>query len=342
MKALFRALVMVAAVLAASVGCTTDTPETVVLVTYSGYALPADAAAAFRAETGYRIELRAAGDAGEALNRAILTSGRPEGDVFFGVDNTFLGRAVGSDAFSPYRSKVADGLPGDLRLDRTGVFTPIDTGDVCVDADASWFAEHRLAVPTTLDDLADPRYKDLLVVQDPARSSPGLAFLAGTHSVFGDRADDYWKRLKANGVAVSPSWDDAYSTRYTVNGGDRPLVVSYASSPPAEVVFADPPIESPASTVVTSTCVRQVEFAAVLRGASHPEIARRLVDFMLSPKWQAALPLSNFVNPAVRSTPLPEVFTRFSPTIANPVTLDPSVVGRERDQWIAAWRDVMQ
>ena len=316
--------------------------ETVTLVTYSGYVLPEVAAKAFTKRTGIAIKVISTDDAGAALNRALLNAGSPEGDVFFGVDNTFLSRAQDSDAFTPHRPTGLVHVPKELQLDDSGRFTPIDEGSVCIDYDTAWFADHQLEPPTSLADLTDPRYSDLLLVEDPAASSPGLAFLAATRATSGDRTDQYWSALKANGVAVAASWDDAWNTRYTVNGGDRPLVVSYASSSPAEVVFSDPKIDAPRSGVISSTCVRQVEFAAVLAGTAHPDSARRLVDEMLTESWQSELPLSNFVYPARTAVKLPAEFDKWAQRPADPITIDAATIGAQRDDWITAWRNVME
>lgn len=316
--------------------------RTVVLVSYSGYALPEKAAAAFTERTGWRIKVIDGGDAGTILSAAILTAGRPEGDVLFGVDNTFLTRAQESDAFARHEPASLESLPAEVRLDHSGRFTPVDTATVCVNADKSWFDGRGLALPTDLESLAEPAYRDLLVVEHPATSSPGLAFLAATHAEFGTGAEDYWKRLRDNGVAVSGSWSDAYNTRYTVNGGDRPLVVSYASSPPAEVIFSEGARTEPASVVLGSTCFQQVEFAAVLAGARHPEGAKLLVEEMLGEEWQAALSLSNFVYPVRPGTPLPDEFRKWATPVADPLSLDPETIGRGRDDWLTAWRGIME
>lgn len=316
--------------------------DRVVLVTYAGYALPEDAVAAFTERTGIRVEIRTFEDAGTALSQAMLTAPVPEGDVLFGVDNTLLTRAVASDAFVAHQAASVQLVDPALRLDPSGTFTPIDYGDVCVNADTEWFARRGLPIPRNLEDLTDPAYRDLLVVQSPVTSSPGLAFLVATRVRFGDRADQFWRDLRANGVAVSSSWDDAWNNRYTVNGGQRPLVVSYATSPPAEVVFSDGTRSEPASTVISSTCFRQVEFAAVLAGAEHPRAARRLIEEMLSERWQAALPLTNFVYPARRGVELPEEFRRWATPVAEPITSTPEEIGRSRDAWIDAWRRIME
>lgn len=342
------AAIGVALILATTtISCSDDTTsssaaKTVTLVTYSGYALPEAAAKAFTKRTGIKIKIVATDDAGAALNRVLLQSGAPEGDVFFGVDNTFLGRAQQSDAFVKYTPKANDTVPREFQLDEAGRFTPVDESSVCVDYDQSWFAAHQLAPPTDLQSLTEPKYKDLLVVEDAAASSPGLAFLAATHAAFKDGTDDYWRALKANGVAIAASWSDAWETRFTVSGGDRPLVVSYASSPPAEVVYATTPIDAPKSAVITSTCFRQIEFAAVLAGAPHLDAAKQLVDEMLSMQWQEGLPLSNFVYPVLPGATLPDEFQKWAVRPTSPYEVSVKELDDQRDAWLTSWRDITE
>jgi len=342
------ACLVAAALLLGASACSDDgsssraADRTVTLLTYSGYALPEEAAAAFTKRTGWKVKVVDAGDAGSMLSAAILTAGQPEGDVLFGVDTTFLSRAQESTAFERYEPPSLDQVRDDLQPDPSGRFTPIDEGSVCVNADAQWLTGRGIPLPGDLESLTRPEYRDLLVVEHPAQSSPGLAFLVATRAVFGEGADDYWRRLRANGVAVAGSWDDAYNNRYTVNGGDRPLVVSYASSPPAEVVYSDGTRTEPASVVLTRTCFRQVEYAAVLAGTPHRDGARLLVEEMLSPAWQSALPLSNFVYPARDGVELPIEFRQWAAPVEDPLTLDPAEIGEHRDDWLAAWRDVME
>ncbi len=347
MKRMITAVVLATALAATAISCGNDSPssaspKSVTLVTYSGYALPEAAAKAFTKRTGIKIKLVATDDAGAALNRVLLQAGSPEGDVFFGVDNTFLGRAQKSDAFVKYSPKANDDVPREFQLDEAARFTPIDESSVCVDYDQSWFAAHQLAPPTDLQSLTDPKYKDLLVVEDAAASSPGLAFLAATHAEFKGGTDGYWRALKANGVAIAASWSDAWETRFTVSGGDRPLVVSYASSPPAEVVYATTPIDAPKSAVITSTCFRQIEFAAVLAGAPHLDAAKQLVDEMLSPEWQEGLPLSNFVFPVLPGVTLPAEFQRWAVRPPAPLEVSVKELDDHRDAWLSSWRDITE
>lgn len=318
--------------------------EKVVLVTYDAYALPEDAAEAFTEQTGATIEVVAAGDTGTMLTKALLSAGAPEGDVIFGIDNTLATRAVSEDLLAPFTPDAIDRVPDEYRLDGDAGdrLVPIDTGDVCLNIDQQWFTEQGVPAPTTLAQLTEPAYKDLTVLESPVTSSPGLAFLIGTIARYGeDGWQQYWQQLEDNGVSVRPSWDDAYYTDYTVSGGDRPIVLSYASSPPAEVVFSEEGLTEPRSTVMLDSCAAQVEYAGVLEGAAHPELAQQLVEFMLSDEWQAALPLSNFVFP-VTDVALPEEFQKWAPRAEDPLTLPPATIDEHRDEWIEQWREQME
>lgn len=313
---------------------------TVTLVAHDSFAVSKPVLRAFEQQSGLKVKVLKNGDAGAALNQAILTKGAPLGDAFFGVDNTFLTRALAAGIFIPYTAKGLDRVPAALQLDPSHRLTPIDSGDVCVNFDKGWFAREGIPVPKTLDDLVKPVYKDRLVVENPATSSPGLAFLLATVSHYGaDGWLDYWKRLRANGVKVVDGWEQAYNTEFSgaAGKGAYPLVVSYASSPPAEVYFADPqPTEAPTGTL-TATCFRQVEFAGVLKGAKHTDAAKRLVDFMLTGRFQADVPLQMFVFPARTGTPLPPVFVKFADVPARPFTMSPAAIGKQRDEWIRQW-----
>jgi thiamine transport system substrate-binding protein len=294
----------------------------------------------FTKQTGITVKLLKNGDAGAALNQAILTKDAPLGDAFFGVDNTFLSRALASGIFVPYTAEGVNGVPDALRLDDKNRVTPIDTGDVCVNYDKQWFADHQLPVPTSLDDLADARYKGRLVVENAATSSPGLAFLLATVAKYGpDGWGGYWKRLRANGVKVVDGWEEAYDTEFSGSAGrgDFPLVVSYASSPPAEVIYAKPTPETAPTASIDDTCFRQIEFAGVLSGAAHPAAAKQLIDFMLTRPFQADIPLQMFVFPAVTGTPLPPEFTKYARVPDDPLTLPPAEIGRNREAWIKQW-----
>jgi thiamine transport system substrate-binding protein len=317
---------------------------TVTLLTYDSFALPEPAAAAFEERTGATIEVVATGDSGAMLTGALLSAGDPEGDVIFGIDDTSATRALVEDLLVPIDAATLGEVPDRYRLPGGAgdLLLPIDTGDVCMNVDETWFADNGLAAPTTLDQLAEPAYRDLLVVASPVTSSPGLAFLIGTVDRYGEGGwRDYWARLESNGVRVRPSWDDAYYSDYTVSGGDRPIVLSYASSPPAEVVFSEGAVSEPASTVMLDSCTSQVEYAGVLRGTDEPELAAELLEFMVSSEWQRELPLTNFVFP-VTEVPLPDEFQRWALRPEDPMGLEPDTIDEGRERWIEQWREQME
>jgi thiamine transport system substrate-binding protein len=328
---------------------TTDGGEsggTVRLLTHESFNVSDDVLAAFTEETGYEVEIVAGGDAGSVVNQAILSAGNPQGDVLYGIDTTFLSVGLDEGLFEPYESPALDAVPDELEIDDEHRVTPIDLGDVCLNYDRAFFeAPGAPPVPTSLDELTDPAYRDLLVVQDPATSSPGLAFLAATVETFGDDGwEAFWEGLRANGVRVAADWTDAYYAQFSGGGGsegDRPLVVSYASSPPAEVVFADPPVDEPPTGVIEASCIRQVEYAGVLAGADDPEGARALVDFLLSERFQADMPLNMYVFLVREGTALPDVFERFAATPEDVIEVDPFELGERRDELIGRWRDIV-
>jgi thiamine transport system substrate-binding protein len=340
--------------LAATAACgddgdaTPDGPVTVTLLAYDSYEPSPGLFDDFTARTGITVEIARAGDAGEMVSKAVLTAGNPEGDVMWGVDNTLLSRTLEAELFEPYAAQGLERIPADLRALVPGnEATPVDQGFVCVNADIAGLEERGLAVPTSFDDLVDPRYADTLVVQSPATSSPGLAFLLATVAQYGTDGDawlDYWQALRDNGVLVVDGWSEAYYGEFTRAGGSRPLVVSYASSPPAEVLFADPPLPegAPAPTaVVPATCFQQIEFAGVLRGTDEPEAARALVDELISVRVQEDLPLTLFVEPAVTDAALPDVFVQHSVRPDEPLTVPPADIAANRTAWIDAWTSVV-
>ncbi|HZX37169.1 MAG TPA: thiamine ABC transporter substrate-binding protein [Streptomyces sp.] len=323
--------------------------KTVTLVSHDSFAATPAVLKEFTQETGYTVKVLKSGDAGAALNKEILTKGSPQGDVFFGVDNTLLSRALDHDLFTPYVAKGLGQVPEEVQLDKDNHrVTPVDTGDICVNYDKKYFADKKLAPPQSFDDLIKPEYKNLLVTENVATSSPGLGFLLGSVGHYGDEGwQDFWKKLKANGVKVVDGWEQAYNEEFSGSAGgkkakaDRPLVVSYASSPPAEVLFAEPqPTEAPTG-VATGTCFRQTEFAGLLDGAKNEEGGKALLDFLVSKKFQEDMPLNMFVNPVVKDAKLPELFTKFGAVVDKPETVAPDKIAKNREQWVQSWSSLV-
>ncbi|MCI0352784.1 MAG: thiamine ABC transporter substrate-binding protein, partial [Acidobacteriales bacterium] len=301
-------------------------------------------------ETGVTVEILRTGDAGTMVNQAILSKENPQGDVLYGVDNTFLSRALSADLFIPYESPLLENVPAEFILDQEHRVTPVDYGDVCLNYDASYFAENALPLPASLAELTDPRYEGLLVVENPAVSSPGLAFLLTTIAAFGTEGEytylDYWADLVENDVLIANDWTDAYFGQFsgsTGSEGIRPLVVSYASSPPVEVYFMEsPPETAPTGAIVADeTCFRQIEFVGILDGTDNLEGAQQFVDFMLRLPFQEDMPLQMFVYPVNADAELPEVFVEYSSIPDNPVNMGIDEIDQNREAWIQAWTETV-
>jgi len=323
-----------------------DAPVTITLVTHDSFAVSEDVLAKFEADSGIKVEILRSGDAGTMVNQAILSKENPLGDVLYGVDNTFLSRALDADLFIPYESPLLEDVPDEFKLDAENRVTPIDYGDVCLNYDVSYFEEQGLPLPQNLWDLVNPEYKGLLVVENPATSSPGLAFLLTTIAFFGSMDDytylEFWGELVKNDVYISDDWSDAYYTQFSGSSGSqgaRPLVVSYASSPPVEVYFMEtPPETAPTGSIVADgMCFRQIEFVGILAGTEKQEAAQKFVDFMLSLEFQEDMPLQMFVFPVNPDAQLPEIFTQYASVPENPVLMDMAEIDANREIWINEW-----
>lgn len=334
------ALVIVAGMLAAACSATESVPDELTILSHASFAdaVTEETFAAFTEQTGITVRVLPAPDAGAAVNEAILTKDNPVADVLFGVDDTFLSRALEEDLFLAHESELLGVVPDALELDPEHRVTPIDFGDVCLNYDRAVIADP----PDSLDDLLLPEFEGALVVENPATSSPGLAFLLATIATYGeDGWQDYWRRLVDNGTRIASDWSTAYYSEFTRYGGDHSLVVSYASSPPAEVIFAEEPLDTAPTGVVEAGCYRQIEFAGVLDGTQSPGAAGDLIDFMLGVEFQETIPLTWFVFPANEDATLPVEFVEYTTIPEEPVSLDPALIDEHREQWIEEWNEIV-
>ena len=310
------------------------------VMTHDSFAISDAALAEFENQNQVKVQFLSSGDAGSAMNKAILARGNPLADVFYGLDNTFLSRALNEDIFEPYSPPGLDQVPEQFKLDPQFRVVPVDYGDVCLNYDVAYFTEKQLEPPQSLNDLLLPEYRGLLVVENPATSSPGLAFLLATISQYGqDGYLTYWEALAENQVKIVNDWETAYYTDFTRAGGQYPLVVSYSSSPAFEFIFADPPVSTPPTAAITAsgTCFRQVEFVGILRGTKQRDLAEKWIDFMLSETFQADLPMQMFVFPVVPGVQMDEGFVKFMLDPEQPAYVSPAEIAKNRETWLQEW-----
>jgi thiamine transport system substrate-binding protein len=314
---------------------------------HDSFSLSEPVVRAFEDENNVKLEFIKAGDSGAALNRAILTKSSPQADVLYGVDNGFLSRAIREGVFESYASPLLSDISDEFKMDPENGALPVDFGDVCINYDRAYFAERDLPIPDSLEDLTDPLYKGLLVVQNPATSSPGLAFLLTTISAYGEEGYlDYWKKLISNDVLIANDWEAAYYTHFSASSGKgaQPMVVSYSSSPAAEMIFAETPLsEAPTASILSDgMCYRQVEFVGILKGTPNRELAEKFVDALLSKSMQEDIPMQMFVYPVNPEANIPEEFQQYAQTAENPVVFDPQKLDSNREKYLQDWESAIQ
>jgi thiamine transport system substrate-binding protein len=320
-----------------------QSPELRVLV-HSSFSLPKPLLAQFEADTGIKLAIIKGGDAGEMINKLILTKAQPIADVVFGVDNALVVKAMAANVLEPYTGPasqraavVSVGGPS------SGGFLPVDYGYVTLNYDRAWFAKQGLALPKTLADLTLPAYQNLVAVQNPATSSAGYAFMLATVAGMGEEpAFDWWARMRTNGLKVTKGWSESYYTEFTRNGGARPLVVSYAASPAAEVFYSKEKITEPptGSLNLKGGVFRQVEGVAIVKGSSQTEAAHKFMEFMRSPAVQQALQTSMWMFPVEAGVARVDVMRH----AVEPATFDnptPEAIAAKGSDWVSRWTRVV-
>ena len=347
---LFYPLLIIAMILSAcgpaavSTTSTSTAPRTLIVMTHDSFSASQSVITSFETANNVKLQFLASGDTGTALNKAILAKDNPFADVFYGVDNTFLSRALAEGIFIPYQSPVLAQIPSKYQLDPQDRALPVDWGDVCVIFDSLYFTQHNLQPPQNLEDLAKPEYKNMLVVENPATSSPGLAFLLTTIGHFGtEKYLEYWTSLVANDVTVENDWSTVFYTDYTISGGDKPIVISYNSDPAFEVLQSTTSEITPRTQVIASdgSCFTQIEFVGILHGSQNLDLAQKWVDFMLSPTFQEDLPLQMYVFPVNPNAKLDPTLQKYLVIPNNPAYVNPDEIAANRESWINAWTETV-
>ena len=288
----------------------------VTLVAHDSFAVSDESIAEFQEASGFELEIIRAGDAGSLTNRLVLTKDSPIADVMFGIDNTFRGIADENGIIE-------------------GELVPVDYADVCFNYDRLWFDERGITPPASWRDLTKPAFNSLTVVTNPLSSSPGLAFLATTVAAFGEQSfEQYWKELRDNGVMVAAGWEEAYFTYFSGSSGngEYPIVLSYSSSPAAEIRDDG----KSQTAALLDECFRQTEFVGTLAGASNPEGAKALVEFLLSESFQNTMPGLMYVYPVNEKAVIPAEWAEFGPAARSTIGEDLSI-STHREKWQTKW-----
>jgi len=320
MKRIF-ALITVALSLGLT-ACTNNEPAGVTLVAHDSFVMSDDLIAEFEASAGFKLTIVRAGDVGEMTGKLVLTKDAPIADVAYGIDNTSASVVEGNNVIASNSELV-----------------PIDFADICFNVDINYFKSKNLVIPDHWKDLIKPEYKNLTVIENPNTSSTGLGFLVSTFAAFPDdtATSNWWSSLKANGVKVAATWEDAYYADFSGSAGKGkyPIVLSYSSSPADEVDE-----QGNAKTVaLRKDCFRQIEYAAVLRNAKQAKAAQALVEFMQEQIFQSALPGSMYVYPFDENVYLPESWALRAPFAISTIGGD-LAIAKNRTAWLTEYNRV--
>jgi thiamine transport system substrate-binding protein len=312
-----KALVIATSAILSLSGCTDTEPSKVVtLVAHDSFAISDESIADFEQQSGFKIEILRAGDAGSVTNRLVLTKESPIGDVVFGIDNTFRGLADENNLID-------------------GSLEEVTYSDVCFNYDRFWFETNNITPPSSWKDLVLPEYEGLTIVSNPLTSSPGLAFLSSTVAAFGeDGFESFWQQLKDNQVKVSAGWEEAYFTEFSGSSGagNYPIVLSYSSSPAAEIRE-----DGKSQTVaLLEECFRQVEYVGVLAGAKNPAGAQALVEYLLAEPFQSTIPGLMYVYPVNYDASVPAGWAEFGPAATSTIGEDLDIAAN-RTSWQDKW-----
>ena len=310
------------------------------VLVHNSFSLPKPLLAKFEADAGIKLSIVKAGDAGEILNKLILTRAQPLGDVVYGIDNTLIAKAQAAGVLDAYAGPAPQ-RPGSFSL-APGA-SAVSYSYVTLNYDKASFTKSGLALPKTLEELTQPAYRNMLVVQNPATSSPGHAFMLATIAGMGEAAAfDWWARMRANGVKVAKGWSEAYYTEFARNGGKHPLVVSYATSPAAEVFYSKEKISEPptGSLFLKGGVFQQVEGVALVKGGGQREAAVKFIDFMRSGPAQEALQTSMWMFPVEPGVARAEVM-RHAPEPASYDSLSQDTILAKSADWVSRWTRVV-
>jgi len=286
----------------------------------------------FEDQCSCRLKVVSAGDSGTLLNRAILEKENPKADILLGLNNSELEKSFSYDLWEPYRSKLFEKIPQDLRVDKKYRVTPFDYGFIAFVYDSKKINNP----PKSLQDLIDPKYRRKIVIENPKTSSPGLSMLHWTIAVYGEEDYlDYWKMLQPNLLSVTDGWSAAYGM---FTKGEAPIVLSYITSPAYHLEYEK--TERFRAAIFQDGHFRQIEFAGIIKGTKHIKMAKKFIDFMLSDKFQNEIPLKNWMFPIIQYESLPDSF-RIAPIPKKVLALRPVRVNHQNSKWLKAWSRIM-
>lgn len=340
---MWKRLLAIAVIGTAVYGLTGIGAEKLIVYTYSSFAAWGAAPyieEAFEQDRQVDVEFIATGDARMMLAKLIAEqeAGKPGADVFIGVEAGDLSTALDHDVFVPLTEDDIPNLASvrqDLLIDATNSLIPYEHSYIALVYDSEALAVEDL--PRTFEALLDPKYQNMLILEDPRTSSVGLAFLLWTIHQHGDPEYlEYWRKLLPNVLTVTSGWSEAYDLFVA---GEAPIVVSFSTDTAYSVIE-----EGSARYKIllpNSQAYRSVYCMGIVNGTRQPELTKEFLNFVLSPQVQERIPTTEWMFPANRETLLPVLFYQNAVFPPDPVMVAPEQVGKNLDRWLREWSRIV-
>lgn len=247
-------------------------------------------------------------------NRLLAEQARPQADVFWSNEPVRTLVLQSRGVLAPYRSPNAEGIPPVLR-DPDGYWTGFSARMRVIAYNTTLVRPED--APESVFDLADPKWKGQVAIADPRFGSTSF-HVAALYAVLGDeKADDFFRRLKANDVRVV---DGNSVVRDLVVRGE--VKVGLTDTDDVNVALeAGQPIGMVLPDRDGIGVPMMPNLVSLIRGAPHVEEGQTLIDYLLSPEVEQMLAQSEAVQiPLHEGVPGPKNMPAI--TSFKPMTLD--------------------
>ena len=268
----------------------------------------------FKEKTGMEVIFADCEDGGHVLSKAILEKKDPYADVVIGIDNNLWKQAYDEGILDSFVPSNANEVKAELWAKLNPLENIVTDADVksskatLTPFDFSPFAfifntKSGIEAPKCLEDLTKDIYAKKIILMDPRTSTPGLGFETWVKTVYGDRADDYMKRLEPSILTMTPGWSAGYGM---FTDGEAPLVISYTTSPAYHIEYGEG--DQFQALIFDDGHIMQVEGAGIVKGAKNKKGAQAFIEFLISPEAQNVIPLTQWMFPVNSTIALPKSY----------------------------------
>lgn len=306
------------------------------------------------------IQVIALSDANSIVTRLIGEKDSPAADVVIGLDNILVYEAKNQGVLQPYNSPMLENISSDLitNLDPDHYLLPFDYGIIAFNYDNLRINSSTVdnLENLTLNDFLTLELDKKLVIEDPTLSSPGLGFLLSTIAIYGDPSiefdgllnlnwRDWWENASSD-IRVAPSWGAAFDIYYE-EGENRPLMISYGSSPAYTVCqgWGDNLKAFVSHENGTSNAWLQIEGIGLTEGAPHQTRAEDFIDWFLGEELQNQIPENNWMYPANQNANISSCFEESVINTEEVFILNdlitPTMLETNLERWQNEWEESM-